>query len=162
MAFKSRTGKAAGKKAAKGRIKKQAKDARKRAASKKRAKAEPAGPRGARVELRPTRRKQLAGNYMQEWRFTAISSNGQTMGGMEPGESVKHRKYAIKKADRQFPDLPIYIMPKGLLVADDDRPSRVKPGPTNDTTLPTEDETHFEGDGHDHDPEADIAAEEER
>lgn len=58
----------------------------------------------------PRRRLEL---YKAEdgWRFRAIAGNSKIIGASEEG--VKQRAYAIRRAVRQFPDMPVIIANAG-------------------------------------------------
>lgn len=75
---------------------------------------------GHRVEVYPTRRKQANGEYRQEWAWRIVARNGKNIGAS--GESFKHKKYAIKNADRSYPDIPLFVA--GELLDPSERPSK--------------------------------------
>lgn len=42
------------------------------------------------------------------WRFRAKAGNGRTNGASEQG--IKQRAYQAKRAHKQFPDLPVFVV----------------------------------------------------
>lgn len=63
----------------------------------------------SRAELLKLPRKRLEVYKAKDgWRFRAIAGNGRTVGASEEG--IKQRAYAIRRAERQFPELEVIIV----------------------------------------------------